>query len=134
MPDEPEPHVPRRYTVQEIDALRNVVENKYLNGTYRFPLGYSVATYNEQDKEHAVEQRVRTHMLAGHTARDLLDSEPERVPPSPEELAERRRRYEVRMKDAAEEPYRIIDKMQVNAEAEAAFKRRTLWPFKAPRR
>lgn len=67
----------RPYTVREIDALRSVVEYKWLFGTYNYSFenGCSIS-YKEHEKEVAVEQRVRTHMLAGHTAEDLLASEP----------------------------------------------------------
>ena len=64
----------RAYTVSEIDALRRVVENKWLYGLYRPRTGTS-RSYSSSEKELAVEQRVRTHMLAGHTADDLLASE-----------------------------------------------------------
>lgn len=87
----------RAYTVREVDALRDVLEHKYLFGTYRSqpapvvtrewePIGGGICTaistgatsrpYREEDKARVVEEMVRTHMLAGHTADDLLDSEP----------------------------------------------------------
>jgi hypothetical protein len=67
----------RKYTVAEIDELRQVVENKYLWGSYSGPVGGNgdSRAYLEQDKTAAVEQMVRTHMLAGHTAIDLRASE-----------------------------------------------------------
>ena len=94
----------RKYSVAEIDALRKVVEQKWLWGRYsgppRFPRnvtpqtpytdkfgnsygspievpwGVSSRVYKETEKTAAVEQLVvRTHMLAGHTAEDLLASE-----------------------------------------------------------
>jgi len=69
----------RAYTVQELDALRDLVKMKYLFGTYR-PLhgGLTSArsrSYQESDLIKAVEEQVRTHMLAGHVAADLLSSE-----------------------------------------------------------
>ncbi len=57
----------RAYTVQEIDALRLAVEvrfRKRLSGLW-----------TQQEIEKQTEDRVRTHMLAGHTAEDLLASE-----------------------------------------------------------
>ena len=67
----------RRYTVAEIDALRGVVEMKFLFGTYNLLSGcHNSRAYRAEEKEKAVEERVRTHMLAGHTAQDLIDSEP----------------------------------------------------------
>lgn len=69
----------RNYTVEEIDALRRVVENKYLFGQYEFhhsPQGGSSSrSYKEDEMVRVVEERIRTHMLAGHTAADLLASE-----------------------------------------------------------
>lgn len=63
----------RIYTVAEIEALRQAIENKYLFGTYRGPTGnFQSQAYNETEKASVIEQRVRTHMLAGHTADDLL--------------------------------------------------------------
>lgn len=65
----------RVYTVREIDDLRRVVERKYLFGSYGGRrVGISRA-YHEAEKVKAVEEMVRTHMLAGHTAADLLESE-----------------------------------------------------------
>lgn len=70
--------VERAYTVTEIDALRRVVEHKYLWGCYKFhpPMVSRIGrAYREEEKVASVEQMVRTHMLAGHTADDLLKSE-----------------------------------------------------------
>ncbi len=66
----------RSYTVAELDALRCAVERKFLYGRYAGPTngGWS-RTYQEDEKVACVEQQVRTHMLAGHTAEDLLASE-----------------------------------------------------------
>lgn len=67
-----------KYTVQEIDDLRSVCENKYVWGRYKLdqtPSCRSSRSFNEQDKYKAVEELVRTHMLAGHYAKDLYDSE-----------------------------------------------------------
>lgn len=72
----------RAYTVREVDELRRAIENKWLYGSYRSPAEYleeggivMSCSYSEKDKSVAVEQMVRTHMLAGHTACDLLASE-----------------------------------------------------------
>lgn len=68
----------RKYSVTEIDALRRAVDNKYLWGCYSPPqtAGARLSrSYKEEEKAAAVEQRVRTHMLAGHTADDLYASE-----------------------------------------------------------
>lgn len=66
----------RSYTVREIDALRAACENKWLFGSYRVPDGITIGrSYREGEKTAAVEEMVRTHMLAGHTAEDLLGSE-----------------------------------------------------------
>ena len=68
----------RAYTVAELDALRRAVETKWLWGSYcpqwSGTTGMS-RSYNEQDKAKSVEELVRTHMLAGHTAEDLYASE-----------------------------------------------------------
>lgn len=69
----------RAYTVSEIDALREACANKWLWGSYRGPQGsYSdepSRVYYGQEKDVAVEQMVRTHMMAGHTAQDLYASD-----------------------------------------------------------
>lgn len=68
----------RAYTVKELDDLRSVVESKWLFGSY-YPWNDDVwrqgRTYDPTEKTKAVEELVRTHMLAGHTAEDLLNSE-----------------------------------------------------------
>lgn len=91
----------RAYTVEELDALRKIVENKWTYGSYVVPKGTVILgpvvtcqigggpgvitdphfrpstgrAYIEAERDCAVEEIVRTHMLAGHTAQDLLDSE-----------------------------------------------------------
>jgi len=68
----------KNYTVQELDDLRRVIENKVIFGTYsvKFENGMRISrAYNESDKDKFVEERTRTHMLAGHTAQDLIESE-----------------------------------------------------------
>lgn len=65
----------RAYTVSEIDALRQAVENKWLYGSYSLSGGGSSRSYYEAEKTRCVEELVRTHMLAGHTAEDLYATE-----------------------------------------------------------
>jgi hypothetical protein len=62
----------RAYTVAEIDALRQLCESKYLFGTF-FPkgIGFCGRSFRESDKILAVEEMVRTYMLAGITANDI---------------------------------------------------------------
>ncbi|WP_202306617.1 hypothetical protein [Mesorhizobium sp. L-8-10] len=69
--------VERAYTVKEIDELREVVQNAWLYGSYHgaTPQRPFSRAYNEAEKTRCVEEMVRTHMLAGHTAEDLLASE-----------------------------------------------------------
>lgn len=67
----------KAYTVSQLDALRDAVENKWLWGSYNGPSGdgsFSRA-YKPDEKQKAVEEMVRSHMLAGHSAEDLLESE-----------------------------------------------------------
>lgn len=67
----------KKYTVSEIDALRQVINNKWLYGTYnhnQINSGMS-RIYYEEEKNKCVEELVRTSMMAGHTAEDLLASE-----------------------------------------------------------
>ena len=65
----------RVYTVWELEALRQAVENKWLFGSYtRNSAGFS-RSFREPERVFCVEQLVRTHMLAGHTAEDLYESE-----------------------------------------------------------
>ena len=66
----------RAYTVRELDDLRRVVEHKWLFGSYSLALNNVTSRiYREEEKQKAVEERTRTHMLAGHTAQDLYESE-----------------------------------------------------------
>jgi hypothetical protein len=67
----------RAYTVSELDALRRAAENKWLFGSYGNSPGkirFS-RSHKQEEKAVAVEEMVRTHMLAGHTADDLYASE-----------------------------------------------------------
>jgi hypothetical protein len=70
----------RAYTVQELDALRYVVGHKWLWGSYCSPTITEdrpvwARPYRGNELIVAVEELVRTHMLAGHTADDLRASE-----------------------------------------------------------
>ncbi|HEX7854460.1 MAG TPA: hypothetical protein VF503_12265 [Sphingobium sp.] len=67
-----------KYTVQEIDALRQVCKTKFLFGSYRGPTGGGTSrSYGQGELVASVEQMVRTHIMAGHWAADLLATEPE---------------------------------------------------------
>jgi len=75
----------RSYTVREIDELRQAVETRWLFGTTVMNLAIrrrllehragSSRSFMPGEKEMAVEERVRTHMLAGHIAKDIYDSD-----------------------------------------------------------
>lgn len=91
----------RAYTVNELDDLREVLRNKWIYGSYVTPEGITIMgptwtvpadgergyvsdpyfrptigrSYTSEQLSSGVEDLVRTHMLAGHTAQDLLDSE-----------------------------------------------------------
>ena len=66
----------RAYTVKELDALRETVRRKIEWGTYGQP-GPMASGFCQAQPTLAVrvEEQVRTHMLAGHTAEDLIASE-----------------------------------------------------------
>lgn len=59
----------RKYSVKEIDAMRMLIENKFLYGSYRpdFKPGitYSSRSYKADEGAAVVEQELRTAMLAG---------------------------------------------------------------------
>ncbi|KRA58149.1 hypothetical protein ASD85_16835 [Rhizobium sp. Root651] len=67
----------RAYTVIDLDALRSAVRSRELWGSYRGPSRdrTSSVSYNETEMTKIVEETVRTHMIAGHTASDLINSE-----------------------------------------------------------
>ena len=66
----------RTYTVKEIDDLRSVCETRYLYGSTVLNGGMRMSRgYRERDKVLAVEEMVRTHMVAGHTAQDIIDAD-----------------------------------------------------------
>jgi hypothetical protein len=69
----------RSYTVREIDALRAACEERYLFGSCApTSEGRSSMSYREEEKAVAVEEMVRTHMIAGHVAQDLIDADTEK--------------------------------------------------------
>lgn len=74
----------RKYSVSELEALRQAVETKWLFGSYS-QCGRSGMSrvYYPDEKTKQVEELVRTHMLAGHTAEDLYASERPIVPAPP---------------------------------------------------
>jgi hypothetical protein len=65
----------RAYTVSEIDALRKVVYNTCVfgnaKGAFANGCGYEVP----RDIDKTVEERVRTYMVGGITAKDILENE-----------------------------------------------------------
>ncbi len=67
----------KAYTVAEIDALRHVVEMRFLWGSSVICLnssrrnGFS-RSYTEEEKTKAVEEMVRTYMLSGITAEQII--------------------------------------------------------------
>lgn len=71
----------RAYTAQELDALRSVLEYKWVWWTYNTvlpPSGKTIRSsrsYQVEEKIRCVEELLRTSMIAGHTADDLLRSE-----------------------------------------------------------
>ena len=70
----------RAYTVAEINALRRALENKWLFGRYNphqhgVMTAYSRIYSGEAEMVKCVEELLRAHMLAGHTAEDLYASE-----------------------------------------------------------
>jgi hypothetical protein len=69
----------RAYTVREIDDLRRVCEERYLFGSCApTSAGRSSMAFREEEKIVAVEQMVRTHMIAGHVAQDLINADIEK--------------------------------------------------------
>jgi hypothetical protein len=64
----------KKYSVAEIDGLREVVKNIYLWGSANpvGPAGFS-RQYKEDEMVRAVEEQVRTYMLAGLTAADFIE-------------------------------------------------------------
>ena len=64
----------RKYSVEELDDLREAVRHKYLYGSYRPTQqhGLMSRTFREDEMAKVVEEEIRTHMLAGHTAKELM--------------------------------------------------------------
>lgn len=73
-----------KYTVDEIDALRNAVKERAIWGTcYRQiqPGGtYVSSAYNQSELDKKVEEQVRTYMMAGIKAHDLVKADAEKAP------------------------------------------------------
>jgi len=68
--------IERSYTVREINDLRETVKTYLMWGSYIGP--YLIKSqmsnaYNSNDLDKKVEEQVRTHMMAGHIAKDLID-------------------------------------------------------------
>lgn len=71
----------KKYTIQEIDALRELISNKFLYGRYDGPEFFDVGgvamqtawsrSYKESELSAHVEDRVRTFMVAGIKPADL---------------------------------------------------------------
>lgn len=88
----------RAYTVNEIDNLRRVLEDKCIWGSYHGspPGGGFSGSYNQAEVSKKVEDMIRTCMIAGHTAEDLLASEPESERLTQEQL-ENERQFQQRL-------------------------------------
>ena len=68
--------IQRKYTLDEIDRMRSLVESKYLFGTFRTfgaDRGGFSRSYNETEKVKCIEEELRTYMLAGLGPDDLVD-------------------------------------------------------------
>lgn len=75
----------RAYTVAEIDALRRACEIRFVWGTTKEPVvGDGVfsykGSYKEDEKFKAVEDMVRTYMIAGITADDIYKTDKGETP------------------------------------------------------
>lgn len=69
----------KKYSVADIDALRRVHRNHIVYGWYDGPVSPRESrSYNSRDVTAEAEDRVRTSMIAGHTAGDLIESQRER--------------------------------------------------------
>lgn len=69
----------RCYTVMEIDELREACEMRYEFGTTYLPNGGVGRSYLESDLIVAVEEMVRTYMIAGITAVDIRNADKEKA-------------------------------------------------------
>ena len=66
----------RAYTVKEIDDLRGACEMRWLFGTTKIIRNIlRGCSYNQRDKDHGIEELVRTYMLAGLVAKDLYEAD-----------------------------------------------------------
>ena len=70
---QPKPRDERKLTVIEVDELRNVCENIYLYGSAILDSGSMSRVFQERDMVVAVEEMVRTYILAEITAKDLIE-------------------------------------------------------------
>lgn len=87
----------RSYTVRELDDLRAACESRWLFGTSVLTEQRGSRHYRAGEKEKAVEEMVRTHMLAGHVAQDLIDED---TAVEPENMSLPRREEEQSKADA----------------------------------
>jgi hypothetical protein len=72
----------RAYTVHELDALRRAVEDRWLFGSSVPSRGWRMSRqHRAEEKAKCVEELVRTHMQAGHTAQDLLNEDKNEAEP-----------------------------------------------------
>lgn len=71
----------RAYTVTELDALRRACEMRWLYGTTHLDKARMSRSFQAGEKDQGVEQLVRTHMLAGHTAEDLYTADKHMMSP-----------------------------------------------------
>lgn len=72
----------RKYTISEIDALRNACEMRFLYGTTdlsNFPRQWVSNSYREEVKVKAVEEMVRTYMAGGIVASDIREEDTKRA-------------------------------------------------------
>lgn len=66
----------RAYTVNDIDALREACRERWLWGTTKHAEGSRVSrSYRQEDMDRAVEELVRTYMMAGITADDIYEAD-----------------------------------------------------------
>jgi len=67
----------RVYTVKELDDLRAACRTRWLYGTTKPPrAGFGTSRqFGEGELDRAVEELVRTHMIAGHTAEDIYEAD-----------------------------------------------------------
>ena len=68
----------RSYTVKEIEDLRQAVMWKLSCGFYAGPPPH-LTSWTENRHDTRIEDQVRTYMLAGHTAADLIAAENDKL-------------------------------------------------------